>query len=146
MKYGVRKPSPGRSFKARTTGRVKRAAKSAINPTYGKKGVGLINNPRKAVYNKVYNKTTASAGDIFSSSSGGPGCNSTPGSSSQGEPTKVSSRVSVAGVIIVLISVVLFIRTFMVYDILEQLVYLIGFIVCMMVGAMLILIKAMMGK
>lgn len=45
-----------------------------------------------------------------------------------------------------LISVVLFIRTFMVYDILEQLVYLIGFIVCMMVGAMLILIKAMMGK
>ncbi|WP_228064566.1 TM2 domain-containing protein [Streptococcus danieliae] len=32
--------------------------KKNVNPLYGKKGMGLINNPKKAVYNKVYNKTT----------------------------------------------------------------------------------------
>lgn len=32
--------------------------KKAVNPLYGKKGMGLINNPKKAVYNKIYNKTT----------------------------------------------------------------------------------------
>lgn len=58
MKFGVRKPSIKRSVKARTTGRLKRTAKKAVNPLYGKKGMGLINNPKKAVYNKVYNKTT----------------------------------------------------------------------------------------
>lgn len=61
MKIGVRKPSIKRSIKARTTGRAKRAIKSSINPLYGKKGMGLVNNPKKAVYNKVYNKTTVSA-------------------------------------------------------------------------------------
>lgn len=58
MKYGIRTPSIKKSIKARTTGRAKRAVKSAINPTYGKKGTGYIKNPKKAVYNKVYNKTT----------------------------------------------------------------------------------------
>lgn len=49
-----------------TTGRAKRAVKSSINPLYGKKGMGYINNPKKAVYNKVYNKTTRSIwDDIF---------------------------------------------------------------------------------
>ncbi len=61
MKFGMRKPSLKRSFKAKTTGRAKRALKSSINPLYGKKGMGLVNNPKKAVYNKVYNKTTVSA-------------------------------------------------------------------------------------
>lgn len=32
--------------------------KKAVNPLYGKKGMGLINNPKKAVYNKIYNKVT----------------------------------------------------------------------------------------
>lgn len=61
MKIGIRKPSIKKSIKVRTTGRAKRAIKSSINPLYGKKGMGLINNPKKAVYNKVYNKTTVSA-------------------------------------------------------------------------------------
>ncbi|GAA5403731.1 hypothetical protein [Streptococcus uberis] len=61
MKVGIRKPSLKKSLKARTTGSLKRKAKSAINPLYGKKGMGLINNPKKAVYNKVYNKTTVDA-------------------------------------------------------------------------------------
>ena len=68
MKYGVRKPSIKRSIKARTTGRLKRAVKSSINPLYGKKGMGYINNPKKAVYNKVYNKTTIGVNDIIKSS------------------------------------------------------------------------------
>lgn len=61
MKIGVRKPSIKKSIKARTTGRAKRAIKSSVNPLYGKKGMGLVNNPKKAVYNKAYNKTTVSA-------------------------------------------------------------------------------------
>lgn len=70
MKFGVRKPSIKRSVKARTTGRLKRTAKKAVNPLYGKKGMGLINNPKKAVYNKVYNKTTVSARDVGKAASG----------------------------------------------------------------------------
>lgn len=61
MKFGVRKPNLKTSFKARTTGRVKRTMKRTINPLYGKKGMGWVNNPRKALYNKVYRKTTISA-------------------------------------------------------------------------------------
>lgn len=60
VKFGIRTPSLKKSFKARTTGRVKRSIKKSINPIYGKKGMGLINNPKKAIYNKVYNKTTIS--------------------------------------------------------------------------------------
>lgn len=58
MKVGFRKPSLKRSIKARTTGKLKRKMKKAVNPLYGKKGMGLVKNPKKAVYNKVYNKTT----------------------------------------------------------------------------------------
>lgn len=58
MKIGLRTPSLKKSLKARTTGKLKRQMKKAVNPLYGKKGMGLINNPKKAVYNKVYSKTT----------------------------------------------------------------------------------------
>ena len=58
MKIGVRKPSIKRSIKARTTGRLKREAKSVVLPGYGQKGMGYIKDPKRAVYNKVYNKTT----------------------------------------------------------------------------------------
>ena len=65
MKYGLRKPSVKRSFKARTTGKAKRAVKKAIIPGYGKKGMGWIKNHKRAAYNKVNNKTTFSILDIF---------------------------------------------------------------------------------
>lgn len=65
MKFGMRTPSLKRMISARTTGRAKRAIKSAVNPVYGKKGTGIINNPKKAVYNKVYKKTTFSFFDLF---------------------------------------------------------------------------------
>ena len=64
MKFGMRKPSFKKSFKARTTGRAKRALKKAIIPGYGKKGMGVLH-PKKALYNKVYKKTTFSIFDIF---------------------------------------------------------------------------------
>lgn len=65
MKFGMRKPSVKKSLKARTTGNAKRKVKKALIPGYGKKGMGYIKNPKKAVYNKVYKKTTFSFWDLF---------------------------------------------------------------------------------
>lgn len=65
MKIGFRTPSLKKSLKSRTTSKYKRQLKSAIDPTYGKKGVGWFKNPKKALYNKIYNKTTRSIFDIF---------------------------------------------------------------------------------
>lgn len=65
MKIGMRKPNLKKSIKAKTTGKVKKAAKKAVNPVYGKKGVGYVKNPEKAVKNKIYNKTTFSLWDLF---------------------------------------------------------------------------------
>lgn len=58
MKFGMRKPSLKRSLKAAITGKAKRAVKKAVIPSYGQKGAGWIKDPKKAAYNKVYNKTT----------------------------------------------------------------------------------------
>lgn len=57
MKIGFRTPSLKKSLKARTTGAVKRKAKSAINPLYGQKGMGILH-PKRAIKNKIYKKTT----------------------------------------------------------------------------------------
>ena len=65
MRFGMRKPSFKKSFRARTTGRAKRAVKRALIPGYGKKGMGWIKDPKKAMYNKVYHKTTFSIWDIL---------------------------------------------------------------------------------
>lgn len=66
MKFGYRKPSIKKSISARTTGKINRTIKKSINPLYGKSGMGYINNPQKAVYNKIYNKTTTSVFDTSS--------------------------------------------------------------------------------
>lgn len=65
MKYGVRKPNVKKSIKARTTGKVKRQVKKAVNPLYGKKGMGIVNDPKKAAYNTVYNRTTVGVYDLL---------------------------------------------------------------------------------
>ena len=65
MKIGLRKPSLKKSFKAMTTGKAKRKLKKAFIPGYGKKGTGLLKNPKKAIYNKVYNKTTIGVKDLL---------------------------------------------------------------------------------
>lgn len=59
MKFGIRKPSIKKSIKSRTTGKLKREAKKAVDPFYGKSGAGAIKNPKKSVYNKVYKETSA---------------------------------------------------------------------------------------
>ncbi|MDO5037909.1 MAG: hypothetical protein Q4E37_06395 [Tissierellia bacterium] len=58
MKLGPRKPNLKKRFKARTSGKLKRQAKKAVNPFYGKKGMGLVKDPKRSLYNKVYHKTT----------------------------------------------------------------------------------------
>lgn len=62
MRLGIRKPSINKRIKARTTANVKRKMKKAVNPLYGKKGMGIVH-PKRAVKNKIYKKTTF---DIFS--------------------------------------------------------------------------------
>ena len=65
MKIGIRKPSLKRSLKARTTGKLKRSVKKSVIPGYGKSGSGWIKKPKKAAYNKVYNKTSFGLGKLF---------------------------------------------------------------------------------
>lgn len=60
----MRTPSLKKSFKACTTGKLKRQMKSAVMPWYGKKGAGWAH-PKRKLYNKMYNKTTFSLWDLF---------------------------------------------------------------------------------
>lgn len=69
MKFGFRTPSLKRSLKARTTGRLKRAVKRSVNPLYGRKGVGLVTNPKRSLYNAVYHRTTFGVGDVVRAAS-----------------------------------------------------------------------------
>lgn len=83
MKVGIRKPSIKKSFKARTTGMVNRKIKSSINPFYGKKGMGMVRDPKRSVNNAVYHRTTIGVRDIINGTSSshkhGPVVSSTPG-------------------------------------------------------------------
>lgn len=65
MKFGLRTPSLKKSISARTTGRAKRTIKKALIPGYGKKGTGWLKDPKKAAYNKIYNKTSFSLKDLL---------------------------------------------------------------------------------
>lgn len=65
MKIGIRKPSLKKIIKARTTTKIKKKAKGSVSPVYGKKGMGYVRDPEKAIYNKVYKKVTFSIFDIF---------------------------------------------------------------------------------
>lgn len=65
MRVGLRKPSLKKSLKARTTGRAKRALKKAVNPLYGRKGMGFIRNSKRSIKNRVYKRTTFSIWDIL---------------------------------------------------------------------------------
>jgi len=63
MKIGMRTPNLKKRVRARTTGKIKRKAKGAVNPLYGLKGMGYAKNPKRAFKNKIYKKTTF---DLFS--------------------------------------------------------------------------------
>lgn len=62
MKFGIRKPSLKKSIAARTS--VKRIARHSLG-LKAPRGYGWFTNPKKALYNKVYNKTSFSIFDIF---------------------------------------------------------------------------------
>lgn len=110
MKVGVRKPSVSRRVKARTTGRAKRAVKKAVIPYYGKKGTGIIKDPKKAVYNKVYRKTTVGVDDIIaaaaSSNKGTRKAKASTGFNYQSKPKNVKGVYIVLKVLAVLFFVV----------------------------------------
>ena len=65
MKIGFRTPSLKKSLRARTTGKLKRKIKKAVNPFYGQKGMGYIKNPKRAIKNKIYKKTTFGLRGLF---------------------------------------------------------------------------------
>lgn len=69
MKFGIRTPSLKKSIKARTTGKLKRQVKKAVIPFYGEKGTGIIKDPQKAIYNKIYDKTSIGVNDLMKTSS-----------------------------------------------------------------------------
>lgn len=57
MKFGIRKPSIKRSLSARTS--LKRAVRQNLG-VKARRGLGIVTNPTKGVYNKVYNRTSVS--------------------------------------------------------------------------------------
>lgn len=62
MKFGFRTPSLRRSLAARTS--VKRLAKNALG-LRAPRGWGWLTNPRKALYNRVYTRTTFGWRDVL---------------------------------------------------------------------------------
>ena len=57
MKFGVRRPSFRKSIAARTSW--KRAVRHSLG-LKAPRGMGWLTNPKKAAYNRVYNRTTVS--------------------------------------------------------------------------------------
>lgn len=62
MKFGVRTPSLKKSIAARTS--VKRFVRHNLG-LKAPRGMGWITDPKKALYNRVYNRTTISAGSLL---------------------------------------------------------------------------------
>ena len=62
MKFGFRIPSITKRIAARTS--VKRIVQNELG-LKAPRGYGWITNPKKFVYNKVYNKTTVGSGCMF---------------------------------------------------------------------------------
>lgn len=57
MKFGIRTPSLKKSLAARTS--VKRLVKNSLG-LKAPRGYGWLTNPKKAAYNRVYNRTIIS--------------------------------------------------------------------------------------
>lgn len=62
MKFGVRKPSIRKSIAARTS--LKRYVRNSLG-LKAPRGYGWLTNPKKAAYNRVYNRTSVSAWSIL---------------------------------------------------------------------------------
>ncbi len=62
VKIGIRKPSIRKSLAARTS--VKRFVRHNLG-VKAPRGYGWITDPKKALYNRIYNRTTIGAGDLL---------------------------------------------------------------------------------
>ncbi|MBS3872175.1 MAG: hypothetical protein KGZ92_10780 [Firmicutes bacterium] len=62
MKFGFRTPSIKKSLRARTS--LKRMVRHNLG-LKAPRGLGWLTNPKKALYNRVYNRTTVSVWDIL---------------------------------------------------------------------------------
>ncbi len=62
MKIGIRKPSLKKMISARTS--VKRIVRHNLG-LKAPRGFGWLTNPKKALYNRVYNRTTVSVFSLF---------------------------------------------------------------------------------
>ncbi len=62
MKFGIRKPSLRKMISARTS--VKRMVRHNL-AVKAPRGFGLLTSPKKAVYNRIYNKTSISPIGLF---------------------------------------------------------------------------------
>lgn len=62
MKFHIRKPSLRKSIAARTS--VKRAVRNSLG-LRAPRGLGWVTNPRKAAYNRLYNRTSRSCCSLF---------------------------------------------------------------------------------
>ena len=137
MKYGVRKPNLKKSIKARTTGKVKRQVKKAVNPLYGKKGMGIVNDPKKAAYNAVYNRTTVGVSDIakgLTAANGNPAA-----SSSSNAPQKKEyspNTYSVCGILMIVLGVFLaLIGILLLFAVpVGGLIAIVGCVACLIIG------------
>ena len=62
MRFGARKPSLRGRISARTSW--KRIVRHQMG-FKASRGWGLFTNPKKAIYNRIYSRTTVSADDLF---------------------------------------------------------------------------------
>ena len=62
MKIGIRIPSITKRIAARTS--VKRALQNGLG-LKAPRGMGWLTNPKRAAYNRIYNRTTTGCGFIF---------------------------------------------------------------------------------
>lgn len=107
MKFGVRTPSIKKSVNARTIGKVKRQVKKAVNPLYGKKGMGLVNDPKKAAYNAVYSRTTVGVSDVIKGATAASGQASVPPSLTSVKKEYSDRTYKVCGIALIVIGVIL---------------------------------------
>lgn len=70
MRSVIRKPSPRKYVSSRTKSSVTRTVRHTIDPTYGRKGTGIIKDPKKAAYNKIYSQTSIGINDTFHNDKG----------------------------------------------------------------------------
>jgi hypothetical protein len=62
MRFGIRKPSLRKIISARTS--VKRVIRHRMG-LKAPRGIGIVTSPKKAIYNKVYGRTTIDAGSLL---------------------------------------------------------------------------------